>query len=105
MSSSSPTKIPHKLKKQELFIPSGNVYTRRTENGDRNFLGTIHRIEMLGTPEAQKYLRICEAERIVIYRMRMGEKIHGHAKISIIARLASTPEWRVSREDVLEVLR
>lgn len=83
----------------------GNLFPRVTETSFGVWEETVRRIEMLGVTEVQKYLRICEAERVVMHRIASGERIHGHKKISMIARLASTPTLRVSREDVLEVLK
>jgi hypothetical protein len=106
--SSSPTKIPHKLKPNQLYIPRGNVYRRPTEDGDDMFLGEMHHIVQagkLGLTEAKKYLRICDAERIVIHRVQSGERIPRAVQISIIARLASTETQKVSREEVLQTLR
>jgi hypothetical protein len=100
----SPTMIAEKVTLDRAAL-RGNLFPRVTELGIGYIDNIIQAIELLGIAETQKYLRICDAEREVIHRIAAGERIHGHKKITIIARLASTPTQKVSREDVLKVLR
>jgi hypothetical protein len=82
----------------------GNLFPRTIENGIGDWQDVLNAFELLGVLEVQKYLRICDAEREVIYRQRKGERIYGAAYYSTIARLASTSDSKVTQADVKEVL-
>ena len=94
--SSSPTKIPHKLKPKQLYIPSGNVYRRPTEEGDDMYMGEMHRvvsIEKSGVLAARQYMAICDmdaqiardcaAKRCHLYGMARWHEIARRLKVPI----------------------
>ncbi len=93
--SSSPTKIPHKLKKGELYIPSGNVYKRDTENGIGKFLGEMHdtvNIEKAGVLETRRYMAICDMDATIARECAAGRvHLYGVARWREIARRLNIP--------------
>jgi hypothetical protein len=99
----SPTLICRKVS-LDIAALRGNLFPRVTEMAVTEWHGVVHAIEMLGVPEVQKYMRICDAEREVIHRCAKGERIYGAARYSTIARLASTRTSKVTVEDVRDIL-
>jgi hypothetical protein len=82
----------------------GNLFPRVVEDGVGSWGDLLHAFELLGIREVQRYFRICDAERTVIYRQRKGERIYGAAYYSTIARLASTRDDKVTADAVKLVL-
>lgn len=93
--SSSPTKIPHKLKARQLYIPRGNVYNRPTEDGNDMYLGEMHRIVQLeksGVLAARQYMAICDMDAQIARECSQKRcHLYGMARWHEIARRLKVP--------------
>lgn len=92
---SSPTKIPHKLKAKQLYIPNGNVYARPTEDLDDMYLGEMHRIvhvEKSGVIAARQYMSICDMDAQIARECSLKRcHLYGTARWHEIARRLRIP--------------
>lgn len=97
--SSSPTKIPHKLKPNQLYIPNGNVYARPVEDGNDMYLGEVHRVvhvEKSGVIATRRYMAICDEDARIARECAMKRcHLYGAARWHEIAKRLRFPVQEV----------